>query len=386
MKRFLSLSMILVFALIAAGCESVSDDPTSPTSGDPALQVVDLDSPTGGFTETDEAPLFDEPETFMAIEEGEGQDCDYQDPLCNEEHVRNMEERHGVRIYRLRALWGRMVAAVDDSSVTDDCCVVDWSGGMILKGGVIVIERVLKFEADDEIVRTGPNTIRWKSLTCPHVDGIQVRLIVPPVPDPDSTTAQPGTDDGEIPEPTLTIVAGPYERTFTLDELEALKLMEPVDRCNNYMAIASHRILPGCPNGYLLGRWNNVEEPDTLYNEDTGKIRGILLGHFRGIWVSERGWAVGHVRGIYGVNSAGEHKFFGKYINPKGEFMGIISGDYGLNPTFTDGPLDTDLGWFEGLWYGRNHGVKGRLKGEWVTFEGQGYFKGIWDMLCNERM
>ena len=380
MKRFITLSMILVFALIAAGCESVSDDPTSPTSGDPALQVVDLDSPTGGFTETDEAPLFDEPETFMAIEEGEGEDCNYEDPLRNEERVREMERRHGVRIYRFRALWGRMVRAVVDTEDTD-CCVVDWSGGMKLEGGVIVIERVIKFDANDEIARTGPNTIRWKSYTCPHVDGIQVRLIVPPPPAPDSTTVKPAP-----PEPTLTIVAGPYERTFTLDELEALELIEPVDRCNNYMAIGSHRVLPGCPSGYLLGKWNDAEEPDTLYNEETGEMRGILLGYYKGIWVSERGWAVGHLRGIYGVNSAGEHKFFGKYVNPKGEFMGILSGDYGINPTFADGPLDSDIGWFEGLWYGRNHGVKGRLKGEWVTSAGQGYFKGIWAMLCNDRM
>ena len=385
MKRYLVFSMILVFAMIAAGCESVSDDPTSPEgSGDLPLQVVDLDSPTGGFTETDEAPLFNDPETFMALEEGEGEDCDYKDPLCNEEHVRNMERRFGVRIYRFRALWGRMVRAVDDSTVTD-CCVVDWSGGMKLEGGVIVIERVLRFEADDEIVRTGPNTIRWKSQTCPHVDGIQVRLIVPPVPDPDSTTAQPGTPDVEIPQPKLTIVAGPYERTFTMEELEALELLEPVDRCNNYMAIGSHRILPGCPSGYMLGKWMDAEEPDTLYNDETGELRGILMGHFKGIWVSERGWAVGHLRGIYGVNSAGEYKFFGKYVNPKGEFMGILAGDYGLNPTFTDTPLN-DMGWFEGLWYGRNHGVKGRLKGEWVTAEGLGYFKGVWGMLCNDRM
>ncbi|MCK4549802.1 MAG: hypothetical protein KAU49_06520, partial [Candidatus Krumholzibacteria bacterium] len=274
MKKYFLFSMILVFAMIAAGCESVSDDPTSPTSGDPVLQVVDLDSPTGGFTETDEEPLFDEPETFMAIEEGEGEDCDYQDPLRNEERVREMERRDGVRIYRFRALWGRMVRAVVDTADTD-CCTVDWSGGMALESGVIVIERVIRFDANDEIVRTGPNTIRWTSETCPHVDGIQVRLIVPPPPAPDTTATDPGTSDEERPEPTLTIVAGPYERTFTMDELEALKLIEPVDRCNNYMAIASHRILPGCPNGYLLGKWNRVEAPDTLYNEETGELRGI---------------------------------------------------------------------------------------------------------------
>ena len=384
MKRFFVYSMILVFAMIAAGCESTSDDPASPSTGDLPVQVVDLDSPTGGFTETDEEPLFAEPEAFMAIGEGEGEECDYQDPLRNEEHVRNMEERHGVKIYRLRALWGRMVRAVVDTADVD-CCTVDWSGGMVLKGGVIVIERVIKFDARDEIKRTGPNTIRWTSHTCPHVDGIQVRLIVPPVPDPDSTTAQPGTPDEEIPVPTLKIVAGPYERTFTLDELEALEIMEPVDRCNNHMSIASHRLLPGCPNGYMLGRWNRAEAPDTLYNDETGEMRGIVYGHFKGIWIGERGWAVGHLRGIYGVNSAGEMKFFGKYINPKGEFAGILAGEWSVYPTFAADPIN-EMGGFEGLWYGRNHGVKGRLKGEWVTSAGQGYFKGIWGMLCNERM
>ncbi len=381
MKKYLVFSMILVFAMITAGCESVSDDPTSPTtSGDAALQVVDLDSPTGGFTETDEAPLFNEPETFMALDEGEGEDCNYRDQLCEQEHVREMERRHGVKIYRFRALWGRMIAAVDDSSVTDNCCAVDWSGGMVLKGGVIVIEKVIKFDARDEISRTSPNTIRWKSHTCPHVDGLQVRLIVPPPPAPDSTSVEPAP-----PEPTLTIVAGPYERTFTLEELENLRLMEPVDRCNNYMAIGSHQLIPGCPNGYMLGKWNRAETPDTLYNDDTGEMRGIVYGHFKGIWIGERGWAVGHLRGFYGVNSAGEMVFRGKYINPKGEFMGILAGDWTVYPTFADDPLN-DIGGFEGLWYGRNHGVKGRLKGEWVTSGGQGYFKGIWGMLCNERM
>jgi hypothetical protein len=385
MKRSLTFSTILVFALLAAGCGSVSDDTASPVNTeDIQLQVVDLDSPTGGLTETDEKPLFGEPEAFMAVEQGEGEECEYQDPLLDEEHVREMERRHGVRIYRFRALWGKMADAVDDLAVAD-CCGVDWSGGMKLEGGVIVIERVIRFEPNDEINRTGPNTIRWKSKTCSHVDGIQVRLIVPPAAARDSTVVVEAATDAVRPEPKLTIVAGPYERTFTLDELAAMRVIQPVDRCNDYMAVASHRILPGCPSGYLLGSWNRASQPDTLYNEETGKIRGVVLGHFKGIWVSERGWAVGHVRGFYGVNSNLERKFFGKYINPKGEFMGIIAGDWDVYPTLAASPAG-EMGSFEGLWYGRNHGIKGRLKGDWVTSAGQGYFKGIWDMLCNERM
>ena len=125
MKRLFALSMILVFALIAAGCETAGDDPISPaTSGDAALQTIDLDSPTGGFTETDEEPLFGEPESFAAVDEGE-QECDgYEDPLREQEHIREMERRDGVRIYRLRALWGRMIAAAQRTSnpYNSHCC------------------------------------------------------------------------------------------------------------------------------------------------------------------------------------------------------------------------------------------------------------------------
>jgi hypothetical protein len=376
--------MILVFAMIASGCDSVSDDPAAPdNTGDLPVQIVDMDSPTGGFTETDEEPMFGEPEAYMELGVGEEEDDDFRDPLREEQHVRELERRHGVKIYRFRALWGRMACAVDDSLVTDECCTVDWSGGMALEGGVIVIEKVIRFDALDEIARTGPNTIRWKSMTCPHVDGVQVRLIVPPPPPPDSTSVEPA--DEPVPQPTLRIVAGPYERTFTLDELERLRLMQPVDRCNNYMSIASHRIEPGCPKGYLLGAWNRLETPDTLYNEETGEMRGVVHGRFKGIWIGDRGWAVGYLRGIYGVNSAGEQKFFGKYTNPKGEFMGILSGNWNVYPTFAYDPLN-EMGGFEGYWHGRNHEAKGRVKGEWITAGGRGFFKGVWGMLCDERM
>jgi len=384
MKRLSVLSVIFLLAVMAWGCSSVSEDPASPdNTGALTVQAVDMDSPTGGLTETDEEPMFGEPETYMEMGNGECEGDGYGDPIRNQERIREMELRDGVRIYRLRALWGRMACAVDDSLVTDECCEVDWSGGMALQGGVIVIEKVIRFEGLDEIQRTSPSTIRWKSMTCPNVDGLQVRLIVPPPPF-DSTSVDPDSADVR-PAPTLKIVAGPYERTFTLDELEVLRVMEPVDRCNNYMAIGSHRVLPGCPNGYLLGKWNRAAEPDTLYDGETGEMRGVVQGHFKGIWVGERGWAVGYLRGFYGVNSAGEQKFFGKWANPKGEFMGILAGDWNVYPTFAYDPVN-EIGGFEGLWYGRNHGVKGRLKGEWVTSAGQGYFKGIWGMLCNERM
>jgi hypothetical protein len=378
MRRLHALGfLILAFALLAIGCETTVTDPASPAGDADVTAVIDLDSETGGLSESDEPVAFGDPESFTALE----REQEYDDPLRNEEQIMNMERRQGVRIYRLRALWGKVTMAAEDTIVTD-CCTVDWSGGMHLAGGVIVVERVILFEPGEYVTRVSPSAIRWNSQTCPHVDGLQVRLIVPPVVSPDVAGGNP--DSTETAEPLLTIRTGPFSRTFTLDELEAMRLLEPVDRCNDYMMIASHRILPGCPHGYLMGAWNRLAEPDTLVNPDTGKTRGVVLGHFKGIWVSERGWAAGYLRGFYGINSAGEMKFFGKYINLGGEFMGILAGDWGVDPTL--GPY-ADQGWFEGVWLGHGRVVHGRLKGKWLLpGTGNGYFSGLWARNCSEAM
>lgn len=380
MRRIVASWMILpALALLAAGCETSMIDPASPAGATQTEAVIDLDSETGGLSESDEQVAFGDPAALAAVEEGERE---YDDPLRNEERIRNMERRDGVRIYRLRALWGKVMLAAEDT-IDTECCPLDWSGGMHLAGGVIVVERVILFEPGEFVTRVDPGTIRWNSRTCPHVDGVRVRLIVPPVVSPDAAGGRP--DSTENAEPLLTIRTGPFTRSFTLDELEAMRLLEPVDRCNNYMMIAGHRVLPGCPHGYLAGAWTRLEEPDTLVNPDTGETRGVVLGRFKGVWVGERGWAVGHLRGFYGINSAGELKFFGKYINTSGEFMGILAGDWGVDPTFAEtGPVG-DRGWFAGRWLGRGRVVHGRLKGEWITAgPGVGYFNGLWARSCSE--
>lgn len=381
MRRFITPGMlILAFALITIGCETTVTDPPAPADETEQTTVIDLDSQTGGLSESDEQVAFGDLDSYAMLD-GERE---YDDPLGNEEQIMNMERRDGVRIYRLRALWGKVMLAAADT-VDTECCTLDWSGGMRLAGGVVVVERIILFEPGEYVTRVSPSTIRWNSRTCPHVDGLQVRLIVPPVISPDDAGGNP--DSTDTAEPMLTIRTGPFSRSFTLEELEALRLLEPVDRCNDYMAIGSHRILPGCPHGYLLGAWTRSAEPDTLVDPGTGETRGVVLGFFKGVWVGERGWAVGHLRGFYGLNSAGEMKFFGKYINMSGEFMGILAGDWGPYPTFADTGPYGGIGWFEGLWFGRNHVVYGRLKGEWIIDgPGAGYFKGLWARNCSEAM
>ncbi len=375
MKRILSPLFVLLLIAIAAGCQLTGSDAVSPVSDTTAdaESAIDLDSPTGGYTEGDELVAFGEPEQYEAM----GQEPLYGDPMQNENSVQAMERHRNVKRYRLRAVWGRLANTVVDSTITD-CCPLDWTGGMHIDGGAIVIERLIAFDPRDYITRIDRSTIEWVSHTCPHVDGIMVRIIVPP-----SALDSLGN---ELAPATLTFKTGPFSRTFTIDELEALELFQPVDRCGNGIMIASHVVTPECPHGYLLGDFRKTE-PDTIVNTYTGEQRGIVLGRFHGIWINEAGWMAGYLRGHFGINSAGERIFFGKYIGLRGEFKGILRGHYGYSPSVTSVAELISSGWFEGEWYGRNTAPAGRLKGEWVTGEdGRGFFKGIWGMNCSNSL
>ncbi len=368
MKKVNILGLILLVMVLGAGCNFLDSTPSSP-DGDitPAEAVIDLDSPTGGFTEADESPAFGEMKQYETM----GAEPLYGDPMENDEAIANCIRHRHAKVFRLRSVWGNLVNAVSDTTITD-CCTVDWTGGLHFDGGYIVIEKAIAFDANDYITRIDRSTIEWVSQTCPHIDGIQVRLVVPPGPIDSVAT--------DIRPPVLHFKAGPFERSFTLEELEALNLTEPVDRCGNGIMINSHRIHPGCPNGYLFGKWISVE-PDTLINEETGEFRGVLHAVFRGVWISEHGMAAGYLRGIAGTNSIGEEVFFGKYINMNGQFRGILRGTYGPSPTLT--AEYPPHGWFEGIWLGRCNVRQGHLKGEWISNEdGPGFFKGVWKMDC----
>lgn len=369
-KLFLSL-LVIVF-IYGAGCDSEVESPYS-ASNTAEENVIDLGSPTGGFTLEDEEPVFGEPDQYRFMDR-ERAYCDSIDPERDRDRERLFE---GAVKFRLRSLWGRLACGLSDTLVTD-CCGVDWSGGMTFDGGIIVIEKLIAFDQEDEVKRIDRSTIEWVSRTCPHFDGIQVRLIVPPF-GVDSLSEDNGTDV----EARLTINAGPFSRTFTLEELYELNVMQPVDRCCNSIIVNSHFIPPSCPNGYLFGKWE-VTGPDTLYTEDTGEIRGILMGGFRGAWINQGGHFSGYVKGIFGNNAEGEHLFFGKYIDFNGHFKGILRGKYGPPPEMSESIIP--FGWFEGEWYGKNMITMGRLGGRWISDTGgTGFFHGLWDMYCGDR-
>lgn len=373
------LFSILAIALLIAGfgCQngSVSPDSALPEQG------IDLDSPTGGISTSDEAPAFGEPDMFTALSD----DASYDDPLekCGRED--SLQER-GARFYEFRAVWGRLAEIGDTSGV--DPCPLDWSGTLHLNGGIIILQKTIAFEEDDSISLIDSSTIAWVSHTGPGVDGIQVRLIVVP---PDSSSSDVGTA-------TLELSTGPYSRTFTMDELLALDMVSPVDTCGNAISITSILVPPGCPHGQLMGAWK-MTDLDSLASADTLRDGGVVQGVFRGVWVGKGGRIGGHLKGVFGVNAAGERVFFGKYIDLTGRFQGILRGKSGfrgapwLDRGNGDGNgegrgEDADIrrprGWFAGEWIDANLNVQGRLRGRWIASEdGKGFFHGIWGMRCN---
>ena len=369
MKKLFILA-ISAGLMFAAGCQLFGDDPASPASApvsdEPVEQVVDLDSPTGGYTATDEEPAFGEPDKFTFGRN----ECEYQDRYQNTWEYRKRNQFEGAKRYRLRAIWGHLERSYQDSTDTE-CCPVDFSGYLKFNAGVVVVERTIGFEMLDYITRKDGSTIEWVSHTCPGVDGIQFKLVSAPAIE-DSVIS---VDNDEV---VLRIEAGPYSGSFTMDQLDSLAIMEEVDDCGNGVMINSFRIT-NCPHGYMLGRWFHVE-PDTIISPDSTETRGIIEGRFRGMWISDVGRPAGYLRGVFGKNSSGENVFFGKYVDFRGQFKGIMKGRYGSYPTQS---IIDRLGWYKGIWLGRNAVREGYLQGDWIADgQGHGFFHGKWGKEC----
>jgi hypothetical protein len=374
MRNSLYAMLAAALVIIGAGCQPSSD---GSVSSDPAglesAQEIDLNSPTGGFTFTDEAPAFGEPGEFEALVDEDA----VQDPYESDPGIQNMMRARGARLFEFRAVWG-LLANLTDTSAADPC-PLDWSGTLHLEGGIVIIKQAIAFEPGDSISRVDRSTISWVSRTGPHVDGIHVRLVVPARP-VDSLVV-----------PVLELSMGPYSKTFTLEELVALNLVEPVDECGNAISIASVLAPDRCPHGQLMGGWKAMI-PDTLSHSDSTNVDGIVQGVFRGVWVGAHGLIGGYLKGIYGLNAAGERVFFGKYIDRQGHFMGILRGTFGPPDEISPGESPSanakrPHGWFAGEWIDKNIDVQGKLRGRWIAAEdGKGLFHGIWGMRCSQSL
>lgn len=357
MKRtgtILTLTMLALFALQALpGCKS----PATGTVDEDLIardQVLNLDDEYGGYNFGDEAPAFADPS--LAADYGPDATAEFTDPMEDDSAVVDARRRARHRRY-LMITWGNLRA---DSSVN---FVTDWTGGLHVDNGVVVLKRTIRFDAHDEILpRTSRDLLQWVSHTKPHYDGILVALYK--IPAHDSTA----TDSSRCETPPLSVTfrTAPLQVTFSEDELQDLHRVIRVDDAGNAVAFNTIVVEPApCGGGFLAGQWKNV----------SNRPGGI----FRGKWISHNGVHMGYLRGAYGPNSRGEKVFFGKWITAGGRFEGLLKGRYG---GFDD---DRPGGWFEGIWLTRGLRAGGGLRGVWATsdrIDGGGYFRGEWKRRC----
>ena len=150
MYRGKILGIIALVIFLGAGCnffDSTSDNETSSTA-------IDLNSPTGGFTPTDEQPAFGEPFKFELM----GDEPLYGDPLEYDEGIASILRHRYAKVFRFRSIWGNLANAFNDCSV-EECCPVDWTGEMRFDGGYILVEKEIRFEDNDYITRIDGSTI-----------------------------------------------------------------------------------------------------------------------------------------------------------------------------------------------------------------------------------
>jgi len=357
MKRTSVIFTVALLALLTVwampGCKSPATD-TVDNDLIARDQVLDLDDEYGGYNFGDEGPAFDDP--MLSADYGPDATTEYNDPMEDDPAVVDIK-RHQRRQRYLMITWGNLRA---DTSIGFP---TDWSGGLTVENGVVLLKRTIRFDARDEILpRTSRQLLEWVSYTQPHYDGVLVALHKVMVHD----TASTDSSKCEAPPLSVTFRTAPLQITFTEDELEDLHMVIPVDDAGNAVAFNTIVVEPTpCAGGFLAGQWKKVSD----------RPGGI----FRGKWISHNGVHMGYLRGAYGANSRGEKVFFGKWITQSGRFEGLLKGRYGG----FDG--DRPGGWFEGIWLTRGMRVGGGIRGVWGTSEkidGGGFFRGQWKRRC----
>jgi hypothetical protein len=355
-------SLLMIWAV---GC---SNNPTD-TTGDTTNLAEDF----GGYTATDEAPGFGDPDLIAT----EGEEVEIDDPMLSSAPIQELLNDMDAGMFHFRAVWGRIPY---DSTVTE---VTDWTGSLTVSRGALVIRRLIRFELNQDtyLPRTERELVEWVSATTVHNDGIAVDVFVPP-PELviDTSFVVDGTDTTwtydtlPVDPVTLTFETGPYTRTFTLEELAALdEVVELAD--GNKVAFHGIQFFRQvvCPRGILAGHWGYDDEGN---------------GVFEGLWFSHRGYVDGYVHGHFGVNEQGEKVFYGKWVDRDGLFEGLLRGIYGYAPWVRNSDVASHRpsGWFRGRIFDASENPIGALAGRYGAAPNVhgGWFQARWKLYCNE--
>jgi hypothetical protein len=370
MKRLTAYPLALL-ALVAmtwvVGCNTAVE---APDSGGIDLneianrdEIPDLNDSFGGYNMKDESPAFGDASLMAEFAEDEA----YDDPIARVAGVANLDRPERAQLF-LMITWGNLHR---DSTIAG---TTDWSGGLKVDPGVIVLKRTIRFERNDFIVpRTQRDLLEWRSQTTLGLDGILVK-IHPLKANTDAALAAAARDSSidssavgiHFETPQLSV-------DFTLDQLPNLNRVITLPDGNAVAFTAVYVSPNACPHGPMRGVWRNHPERQG--------------GVFYGRWATANGKVKGFLKGIYGKNDSGEKVFYGKMIDESGRFEGIMRGRYDSHPSM-DVLGSNNGGWFAGRWVDRNLNIRGQLKGEWQRSDRchGGFFRAHWAMDCPSLM
>ncbi|HDL04144.1 MAG TPA: hypothetical protein ENH25_08420 [candidate division Zixibacteria bacterium] len=359
LKKLILMIMFVGLIGLFAGC---SEDGASPSEDDLAAIADEF----GGYTPTDEAAAFGDPDLIEDIDA----DGAYDDDLLKSAEIASVIEESEDGAYALRIIWGSLEYNPEITEVTD------WSGSLTVSRGAEIIRRIIRFEPGQDYIleRTDRSLIEWVSLTTVHHDGIAVNLYIPPA-ETDETIV---TADEPV---TVTFETGPLTVSFDISEIPALDTIYYLEDSANAVCFRGFKIEPmGCPNGFLEGRWG-LDETDQ--------------GIFKGRWIASNGSLAGFVEGTWGTDeSTGRNVFVGKYIDINGQFEGLLKGTYRWMPfgVINGNPQGNAYCHGGGQFYGHYYDaetnpigvVKGRFRMPRDDAEGaMGWFFGRWKTFCS---
>lgn len=376
MKRNSQTWIMIAAAVVlgtAAGCSSDHNGPTAASPVGGATHQFNLDAPNGGLTNSNELPAFGDASIVQAASaEQPATDTVSSDPV-----VVGWAARPTTNYYVLTALWGHLEST---APVTPDVggngavgggsgvvgggasTTMDWSGGVTVSQGAVVLGAMIAFDSNDHIVRPRANrrVLDWVSATADGYAGVRVDILDP--------------DESITAADSLVFTAGAFTRTFAVSDLADLDEVFVVDASGDEVHLSAFASTPGSTErGFMRGQWSTLAPVSATSTEETGVIKGV--------WLNQSGTLAGSVLGVYGINENGQKIFYAKRIDANGVFQEFISGEWGQTATGLGGA--EMIGWFRGTMSSGATAGGGMVQGHWRTQSGTaGYFAGRWCLDC----
>jgi hypothetical protein len=298
-SRMMNKLPYLFFATSLVGMAACATDNGSSTDT-PTTVTSDLAQANGGFTTADEAPEFGLEADFTAAAiEPDGGDAN--DSMAVDPSVTGLSSLPSLQVRDVIVMWGHIPAGSGGVER-------DWSGSLTLSRGAMVVRRTVAFELNDhlDLPRTSPLAVSFTSHTKPASDGLSLRVF----------------DDGASTAPlTLTYqssVDASVSYQIDLLALDAGPIVIDAGNGDKVVAIDLKEATV-CDAGFMRGRFRSLLPH-----------LGVYLGYVTG----PDGSIIGHVRGIYGQDKAGDDLIFGKFIDLEGHFVGLIAGTYDATGEF----------------------------------------------------